>query len=542
MTTRREFLRQLTTAGTAAGLVSTLSMHALARESYAPGSLPASTPEAQGVSSAGILAFLLAWEQSASALRSEPHSFTMLRHGHVIAKGWWGPYRRDTVHLLYSLSKSFTSTAVGFAVAEGKLRLEDRVTTFFPAELPSIVSDDLAALQIKHLLTMSVGHVVDSTPSITKENDWAKAFLALPIGHTPGSVFLYDSGASYMLSAIVQRVSGERVIDYLQPRLFAPLESRGMIWETCPRGINTGGWGLSVGTETLAKFGQLYLQKGRWKNRQLLPEEWIGEATTFKIQQPEIPYGEFGPDWQQGYGYQFWRCRHNAFRGDGAFGQFCVVVPDLDAVIAITSESGDLPGVLNLVWDHLLPSLHDAALQPDPGSAAQLKRVLSSRSLALPGGGTTSPTAHRITGKPFKLEPNNLLADEAVFRFHNNLCVFELRQRSSTSELRCGIRRWVDNLSHVTSVIPRLDALRGAAAEQSVKIAAAGAWKRDDAFEMLWHFYETPHSDTVTCQFDGEHVRIEFVSSIVKLFARRDDNGVISPPEPTVVLKGRLSS
>src|SRR5262249_53568237 len=150
-------------------------------------------------------------------------------------------------------------------------------------------------------------------------------------------VFLYDTGATYMVSAIVQRASGQKVIDYLTPRLFEPLEVHGMTWETCPRGINTGGWGLSVTTETLAKFGQLYLQKGSWHGKQLLRPEWVEEATTFKIQQPADPAGDVSPDWHQGYAYQFWRCRHNAFRGDGAFGQFCIVMPEKNAVVAITS-------------------------------------------------------------------------------------------------------------------------------------------------------------------------------------------------------------
>ena len=161
--------------------------------------------------------------------------------------------------MLYSLSKSFTSSAVGLAGAEGKLTVEDPVISFFPDKLPGDMSENLRALKIKHLLAMSVGHAQDSTPSITKEDDWVRTFLSLPIANPPGTAFLSNSGATYMLSAIVQKVTGQRVIDFLQPRLFGPLGIRGMTWETCPHGVNTGGWGLSVPTEALARFGQLVL-------------------------------------------------------------------------------------------------------------------------------------------------------------------------------------------------------------------------------------------------------------------------------------------
>jgi len=245
-------------------------------------SLPRSTPERQGISSADILDFVATADRQIDTM----NSFMLVRHGYVVAEGWWGPYDRDTPHILYSLSKSFTSTAVGFAVTEGRLKVDDKVVHFFPDDLPETVSDHLAALRVRDLLTMSVGHTKDSTPLIRKEDNWARAFLALPIENQPGSTFLYNSGATYMLSAIVQKLTGQKLIDYLGPRLFEPLDIQRMTWETCPRGINTGGWGLSVQTECLAKFGQFYLQKGVWNGRQILPQAWIDEATTFKIQQP----------------------------------------------------------------------------------------------------------------------------------------------------------------------------------------------------------------------------------------------------------------
>ena len=145
------------------------------------------------------------------------------------------------------------------------------VISFFPDKLPDKISDNLAALKVKHLLTMSVGNEKEPTHAVVETEDWVRTFLAQSITHEPGTVFLYNSVATYMCSAIVQKLTGQTVIDYLTPRLFAPLGISGMTWETCPRGINTGGWGLSIPTEGLAKFGQLYLQKGRWNGQQILP-------------------------------------------------------------------------------------------------------------------------------------------------------------------------------------------------------------------------------------------------------------------------------
>ena len=362
---RRAFLKQVGVGTAGVGLLSFLPACRTNPQTAGAGKLPRSTPEAQGVSSAGILAFLDAVQHS----KHELHSFMFVRHGHVVAEGWWSPYGPQFNHTLYSLSKSFTSTAVGFAVAEGKLRVDDRVVSFFPNDLPEHVSDNLAALRIKDLLTMSVGNAQEPTRPMVEQQNWVKAFLAWPIPNPPGTQFLYNSAATYMLSAIVQQVTGQKILDYLQPRLFEPLGIHGETWETCPRGINVGGWGLSIQTEALAKFGQLYLQKGVWQGRQLLPAQWVEEATTFKIQQP-LPAKPSRPndqnDWLQGYCYQFWRCRHNAFRGDGAFGQFMIVMPEQDAVVAITAEASDMQGELDLVWDHLLPAMKDTATAPRP--------------------------------------------------------------------------------------------------------------------------------------------------------------------------------
>ncbi|HEY2411543.1 MAG TPA: serine hydrolase, partial [Pirellulaceae bacterium] len=286
------------------------------------GDLPRSSPEAEGVSSAGVLAFIEAADKGLDSL----HSIMLVRHGKVVAEGWWAPYSPAAPHSLYSLSKSFTSTAVGMAIAEGKLKLDDDVLKFFPEDAPAEPSKNLQAMRVSDLLRMNTGHQTE--PKRVADQVWTKAFLAHEVPFKPGTHFLYNTSATYMLSAIVQKATGEKLIDYLRPRLFEPLGIENPTWESSPQGINTGGYGLSVRTEDIAKFGQLYLQKGTWHGKQLLPEEWVAKATARQTSNGSNPKS----DWDQGYGYQFWRCRHGAYRGDGAFGQFCVVLPEQDAV------------------------------------------------------------------------------------------------------------------------------------------------------------------------------------------------------------------
>jgi CubicO group peptidase (beta-lactamase class C family) len=504
---RRAFLKQLSLSAGA---------FTFASRSRAASGLPRSTPEAEGVSSAGIMAFLDAIAQG----KYELHSFMLVRHGRVVAEGWWSPYAPELRHTMYSMSKSFTSTAVGLAVAERKVRVDDRVVSFFPDDLPAPVTDHLAALRVKDLLTMSVGNEKEPTQAVVHSENWVRTFLAAPITHAPGSTFMYNSAATYMCSAIVQHVTGQKVIDYLQPRLFAPLGIEGATWETCPRGICTGGWGLSVQTEALAKFGQLYLQNGKWNGREILPAKWVEEATTFKIQQP-APAKPTRPseqnDWLQGYAYQFWRCRHHGFRGDGAFGQFTIVLPEQDAVIAMTGENKNMQGELDLVWEHLLPAMHDAPLPTDAPAQARLQQTLSALALTPPHG--QSPL--RTADKTFRLEANDLRLQSGSLAFQKDTCLFTLSEGETEHSITCGLEKW--QLGETALPAPRL--IVGGAPKPGTKhkLAASGTWKDEHTFEMTWRYYETPHHDTVTCVFEGDRVKITFLNSIAQLSGKTQD-------------------
>ena len=530
--TRRTFVKQLGFGVAGLGLATVFPGCATTPGPAAGTALPRGTPEAGGISSAAVLAFL----DAVAGSKHEFHSFMLARHGRVLAEGWWSPYGHEFNHTLYSMSKSFTSTAVGFAVAEGKMRVEDRVLSFFPDDHPAQVSDYLAQLRVRDLLSMSVGHGKDPTMEMVKEENWVKAFLAWPMVNPPGRDFLYNSGATYLCSAIVQGLTGQKIVDYLKPRLFDPLGIEGPTWEICPRGINVGGWGLSVPTEGLAKFGELYLQKGMWQGRQILPARWVEEATSFKIQQP-LPAKPGRPneknDWLQGYCYQFWRSTHHAFRGDGAFGQYTIIMPEQDAVIAITSETSDMQGELDLVWEHLLPAMKEKPLAADPAAQARLRRTLASLLLSPPKGQFGSSSSERIGGKLFNIEPNELGIRAASFSFMKDRCTFLLRDSEADYPILSGLGSWHRGETDLPRTPPRL--VSGGAPKSGVKskVAASGAWKDESTFELMLRYYETPHHDTVTCRFDGNRVSIAFMNSIAAMSP--------NPKDSRPVLQGQMA-
>jgi CubicO group peptidase (beta-lactamase class C family) len=332
--------------------------------------LPRSTPEEQGISSSAILDFVKAADKNINTF----HSFMIVRHGHVISEGWWKPESADKQHILNSVSKSFNSTAVGLAVQDGKLKLDDPVLKFFPEDAPENPSENLKAMTVRDLLTMTCGHETEAKrdnggPSV-------KQFLAHPVPFKPGTHFQYNTMGSYTLSAIVTKVTGQTSLEYLKPRLFEPLGIENPKWDSSPEGNSLGGYGLFLRTEDVAKLGQLYLQKGKWEGKQLISQEWVKQATSKQVPNERESHAGIGADWKQGYGFQFWQCRHNAYRGDGAGGQFCVVMPDQDMVIAITAATGNMQGELDAVWDNLLPAARDAALPADADGQEKLRQTI----------------------------------------------------------------------------------------------------------------------------------------------------------------------
>ena len=295
------------------------------------------------------------------------HSIMIVKDGEVVYEKWLSSGNELVPHVLNSVSKTWTSSAVGFAIHEGLMGLNDKVIDYFPDKLPETVSENLASMTVRNLLTMNAGHEKDPSKLRHTEQDWEKAFLATDIPRKPGTIYCYNSLATYMLSAIVQKVTGETLVEYLYPRLFRPLGINNVNWQVSPSGVNAGGWGLYLKTEDLAKLGQLLLQGGVWNGKQVLPAEWVKEMSARQVDcvpaglntdsLPDLLNDKKKADWIQGYGYQMWRCRHNAFRADGASGQYIIVIPDKNTVIATTADAKDMRLEINELWEHILPVL-----------------------------------------------------------------------------------------------------------------------------------------------------------------------------------------
>lgn len=459
--------------------------------------LSSAFPEEQGVSSAGILHFIEAVEKKGLEL----HSLMLLRHGVIVAQGWWAPYAAELPHMLFSLSKSFTSSAVGLAVAEGLLTVDDPVISFFPDQLPKDVSDHLARMQVRHLLTMSTGHAEDTTGKIrqAQDGDWVKAFLSVPVENPPGAPFVYNSGATYMLSAIVQKLTGMSLLDYLRPRLFEPLGIENPTWESCPRGINTGGWGLSVRTEDIARFGQMYLQKGVWEGKRILPEGWVEAASRKQVSNGDNAKS----DWAQGYGYQFWRCRHHAYRGDGAFGQYCLVMPEQDAVLAITSGLGDMQAVLNLVWRHLLPAMRPGSLRTNRAVQARLAQKLGGLRLDPPAGLVETPAAQAVSGVEYSFEPNEANLSSARLDFEGGKCIFTYTGATGTARVTCGSENWLLGETALFNMFG-----------ESRPVAAHFAWIANDHLLLTLRFYTTPFCWTISARFGEDQLKLDVQTNV----------------------------
>ncbi len=468
--------------------------------------IPKGVPEAEGVSSNAIIQFI----DAANKSKTEFHSFMLLRHGKVIADAWWNPYKPELKHTLYSCSKSFTATAIGFAVQEKLLSLNDKVISFFPENLPDTVSPFLSELTVKDVLIMSDGQEPDPTFKVAgKDTNWIKGFLATPIVHKPGTQFLYNSLGTYMLSAIISKVTGQSTLDYLKPRFFEPLGIEGMDWETDSQGINTGGWGLRLKTEDMAKFAQLFLQKGKWNGKQVLPASWVEEASTMKIMQdPDAPQSKKdSSDWLQGYCYQMWRCRHNAYRGDGAYGQFMIVMPDEDATIAITAQTADMQDEINLVWQYLLPAFQNKKLPEDKAAYAKLKEKI--QSLALPLPKPSSEPATSIGDKSFTLSANDLYLKNISFNFSDNVCNVKFQTDTTSYDIAFVKGKW--HLSETNMPGPSLTAtaIENTSMIYPAKIATSYAWKDANTLELVLRYIESPHTQTFTCHFNDNKLTVE---------------------------------
>src|SRR5689334_5511393 len=454
-----------------------------------PSSLPRSTPADQQVDPAAILAFLDAMDSRPDI---EMHSLMVVRHGHVVAEGWWAPYSAERPHLLYSLSKSFTSTAAAFAQAEGLLDLDDAVIQHFPEFAGEITDPRTRSVKIRHVAAMASGHDREMLPeAVNRDRDEpVRGFLLIPPDREPGTVFAYSQPCTYTLASIVQRNAGMPLTRYLRPRLFDPLGIGQVGWHTFPPGREQGFSGLHARTEDIAKLGLLYLQRGQWEGAQLIPAEWAAEATSKQVANPAEP----NPDWRQGYGFQFWMSRHG-YRGDGAFGQFCVILPEQDTVVVTTAYTLDMQAVLDAVWTRLLPGLGTVS----PGAESvhgQLSARLARLELPASPGGPAPADWEPWASGPFPVSAGPAGAPVQPFLTSVEVAPrdggwqISLIEAANTLTVPVGAGAWAvsDHADRQGATIP---------------VAASGGWLGDRTLRAEIIFLETPHRMDITCSLPG---------------------------------------
>ena len=469
------------------------------------------TPEEQGVSSQAILDFVEEIEEK----KLEMHGLMILRNKHCIAKGWWAPFHSEEPHIIFSVTKSFTATAVGLAVEEGLLSLNDTVISYFSDEITEEIKENMRDMKIKDLLSMTTGHTQDTTridihPGFLQDEiilkigeradgDWVRGFFEQPITESPGTFFLYNSGASHLLSVIVEKITNQSLLDYLQPRLFAPLGIETPLWEKSPKGETSGGWGMRLKTEDIAKLGQLFLDNGMWRGKQVLSKEWVQKATQKQTETVthQSQQGITGKtDWEQGYGYQFWMCRHNCYRADGALGQYSIVMPDANTVIAINSGTDNMQDVLDAVWKHLLPAMKEAKLPKNEKLNEALQNKLSNLEL-----GEKRGTAFEENGKVelrnnevkhYKLKDNPKEVTKISFALYGN---------------QSNVFSWVDSKGEY-NIHFNIDSWNTDNVLAGEKTAAKGTWISENTLVLDLYQIQTPFRDKLIFTFTDNEVAV----------------------------------
>lgn len=449
-------------------------------------SLERATPESLGISSLNILRFL----DDLNTSGAEIHSFLLLRHDKVAAEGWWSPYNRHTPHVLYSMSKSITSTAVGFAVDEGLLALDDTIGQFFP-EIPK--SKKSSELTVRQLLTMKTDKNISFLQE-KEEHDWVAQFFKAGFLCEPGKKFNYISENSYMLSAIVTRLTGQCITDYLTPRLFEPLGIEKPFWETDGQNIAAGGWGLYMKTEDLAKIFSCYLHKGMFRGQQIIPAFWVEEAT--KKQTETL---NSSADYSAGYGFQFWQNRmEGTFRADGLFGQLCYMLPEYDALMILQCGEPESYHVMDVFWRHFPEAFEDAPLPEAPKLQEELRQRTASLSLPdLPVFPRNLEMEKKVTRRRIQIEPQPFatLINATIYQmlYHKPGCINNMMLNFKENEVMFTWTEKGDKNSILAGLDGRYRYCKIHLQDLNLTTAAKASWQPDGALELWIRPIETAH-------------------------------------------------
>lgn len=454
--------------------------------------LPRSTPAAEGISTAAVINMV---DSMLAMQGSDFHHLMVVRHGKVVAEVHPAPFRADDSHTVFSVSKTVTALAVGLAIDENRLRLTDRVMTFFYDKMPDVISDSMAEMTVRDLLTMTSG--VEPNDHLRENStDWVKDWLAKPVAYKPGSHFQYDSMCSFMLAAIVQRVTGCTLLDYLNKKLFKPMGITRAEWEMSPDSINTGGWGLRIPAEALAKLGVLILNKGNWQGQQLISADYVEQACSCIIDFDEADDTVS----HHGYGYQIWQEVWPAV-GDvsiaaGLYGQHVYIVPQQDVVIVVLGIFNDKEPLKRHIRNLLLSEMSNSPLAPERDLQQRLDSLCSHAMIYLPQGASTGLD---MRGKRLVFSRNDYglqwaSVDGDILKI--------AREGLPVESFPMGYRRWRYGslVGYPPNAIQTVNSMRSLC--HDFEVAAAWAWTSSSTLEIRVHYVNWITATTYVFDFN----------------------------------------
>lgn len=442
------------------------------------------------------------------------HSFMVLQHGKVVAEGWRKPYRPEYLHTLNSGTKSFIALAIGMAVEEGLLHIDDKVMDFFPEHLTNEPCENMRKLTIRHLLTMTSGHMRGDAVTFSGWENWIRDYMQYYIKCEPGTLFTYNSGNSNMLSAILTKVTGIPVSEYLKSRLFEPLGMEEYYWESLCDGTNGGGYGFNIRLEDYAKLGQLLLNKGKWQGKQLISKEWVELLSAKQADTSKEPWTT--PDRLSGYGFQFWKCRiPNVFRADGARGQFCIVLPDYDAVIVTMAAHEELYDILEPIWEHLVPALAETSIS-SPAIIQQYKERLKNWAFIPSEGKPSSSLAGHFSRKEYVLAPNPLKIERICFQFGSKNKM-QITSNAESAVIPIGSNGKWEEANNFPAFIGHQIGYYPTEKLYLKDVACSGYWEKENVYTVEVLYTRSTFIDAYTCEFTGNLVKLRYRRKAVNI-------------------------
>lgn len=418
----------------------------------------------------------------------------ILKNGEAVVRFALPPYFCEDVQHVYSLSKTFTATAIGMLVDEGKLSVDDYMTDLFPEKMSEVISPNLKALQLKHLLSMNTGHEECVMWKIKEEEDIVKAFFAQEIEHAPGTHFAYNNSATYMLSATVRKVTGKCLFDFLWERLFEPMGMTEVYWSQYHDGNNNGAVGLHISLDSMAKMGQMYANGGQYEGKRYLSEEWVKEATSFKSDNSS----NGNPDWCAGYGYQIWMNADGGYRGDGAFGQLLMVISD--CVVVVNAFCADMRGEITDVCN-MLKDLMGSGNATDADVKSIVDTFYQTQKNHVIG--------EEFLGKTFAVKSNKqgITAVKFIKNADNSVTV-RFSNGTMWQSIECGYGEfkkssiWIKELKPLILIISDPHTIE--------KLTMASYYTIENGtFKIHIKYLSAPHSDEIVFRLDGDTISFE---------------------------------